>query len=275
MQYHPFLPEVASGTIDPRAGGRPAPARAPSLRGRDRRGGTRRPRRADRARPPPRRPAGVARLRRGRTRARLVGTRAPHPRPGRARGRVQDGPGGHLAAQPGAVAARRRRGQRRRGTAAGSAHVRVRRRGYAGVEALGELEDLARDALDSYPGLRPDQMRWVLVEAAGSILPEIGAGLAATRSSACGSAGSRSCWTRGSTPRREGVLRLSDGQAFPRRDARVDRGRQAVTPRGRVRLPGRRGGPDPDRHVPARRGRRGRVGGRRLGGGARSPRRGD
>jgi NADH:ubiquinone reductase (H+-translocating) len=50
--------------------------------------------------------------------------------------------------------------------------------GYAGVEALGELEDLARDALESYPGLRPDQMRWTLVEAAGSILPEIDSGLA-------------------------------------------------------------------------------------------------
>ena len=43
--------------------------------------------------------------------------------------------------------------------------------GYAGVEALGELEDLARDALESYPGLRPDQMRWTLVEATGSRCP--------------------------------------------------------------------------------------------------------
>ena len=45
--------------------------------------------------------------------------------------------------------------------------------GYAGVEALGELEDLARDAMDNYPTLRPEQMRWILVEAGPQILPEL------------------------------------------------------------------------------------------------------
>ena len=40
--------------------------------------------------------------------------------------------------------------------------------GYAGVEALGELEELARDALRSYPDVRASEMRWVLVEAAGA-----------------------------------------------------------------------------------------------------------
>ncbi len=50
--------------------------------------------------------------------------------------------------------------------------------GYAGVEALGELEDLARDAMRNYPKLRPSEMRWVLVEAAGQILPELPADLA-------------------------------------------------------------------------------------------------
>ena len=51
--------------------------------------------------------------------------------------------------------------------------------GYAGVEALAELEDLARSALRFYPNLRPGDMRWVLVEAGTSILPEIGEDLAA------------------------------------------------------------------------------------------------
>jgi NADH dehydrogenase len=46
--------------------------------------------------------------------------------------------------------------------------------GFAGVEALAELEDMARDAIKSYPGLRPDEMRWVLVDAADHILPEVG-----------------------------------------------------------------------------------------------------
>jgi NADH:ubiquinone reductase (H+-translocating) len=45
--------------------------------------------------------------------------------------------------------------------------------GYAGVEALGELSDLVRDALRHYPELRGAQQRWVLVDAAPKILPEI------------------------------------------------------------------------------------------------------
>ena len=46
--------------------------------------------------------------------------------------------------------------------------------GFAGVEALAELEDMARGALKYYPGLRSDDMRWVLVEATDHILPEVG-----------------------------------------------------------------------------------------------------
>ena len=49
--------------------------------------------------------------------------------------------------------------------------------GYAGVEALAELEDLARDACRYYSTVTRDNMRWVLVEAADGILPEIGKGL--------------------------------------------------------------------------------------------------
>ena len=45
--------------------------------------------------------------------------------------------------------------------------------GYAGVEALGELSDLVRDALRYYPTLRPEPQHWVLVDAAPKILPEI------------------------------------------------------------------------------------------------------
>jgi NADH dehydrogenase len=46
--------------------------------------------------------------------------------------------------------------------------------GYAGVEALAELEDLARDAVRrSYPTLRGVRQRWVLVDAAPRILAEI------------------------------------------------------------------------------------------------------
>jgi len=45
--------------------------------------------------------------------------------------------------------------------------------GYAGIELLGELEDMARYACRYYPEVRPDELRWVLVEAANRILPEV------------------------------------------------------------------------------------------------------
>ncbi len=66
--------------------------------------------------------------------------------------------------------------------ASSSTDPRLRRRaltfvfvggGYAGIEAMAELEDMARDACKFYPNLRHDEMRWVLVEASGRILPEV------------------------------------------------------------------------------------------------------
>ena len=46
--------------------------------------------------------------------------------------------------------------------------------GYAGVEAMAELEDLCRDASRYYPELRAVPRRWLLVDAADHILPELG-----------------------------------------------------------------------------------------------------
>jgi NADH dehydrogenase len=46
--------------------------------------------------------------------------------------------------------------------------------GYAGVEALAELENMARYAVRYYHNIRPEDMKWVLVEATGRILPEVG-----------------------------------------------------------------------------------------------------
>ncbi|MCA1692793.1 MAG: NAD(P)/FAD-dependent oxidoreductase [Actinobacteria bacterium] len=43
--------------------------------------------------------------------------------------------------------------------------------GYAGVEALAELESFARDALRTYAGVGLADFRWVLVEARDSLLP--------------------------------------------------------------------------------------------------------
>ena len=49
--------------------------------------------------------------------------------------------------------------------------------GYAGVEAIAELEDLSRWAVRHIPQLRPEDLRWVLVEAQDVVLPEIASGL--------------------------------------------------------------------------------------------------
>jgi NADH dehydrogenase len=51
--------------------------------------------------------------------------------------------------------------------------------GYAGIEALAELEDMARAALRYYPELDGQEMHWMLVEATQRILPEVGRDLGA------------------------------------------------------------------------------------------------
>src|SRR3982750_110394 len=44
--------------------------------------------------------------------------------------------------------------------------------GYAGIEAFAELEDMAHYAIEHYyPRLSAADMRWVLVEAPGRVLP--------------------------------------------------------------------------------------------------------
>ena len=50
--------------------------------------------------------------------------------------------------------------------------------GYAGLEALAELQDFAADAMDAYPRARLHGMRWILVEATDRVLPEIDLALA-------------------------------------------------------------------------------------------------
>jgi NADH dehydrogenase len=50
--------------------------------------------------------------------------------------------------------------------------------GYAGLEALAELQDFAAEAIEAYPRARLHGMRWILVEAMDRVLPEIDAKLA-------------------------------------------------------------------------------------------------
>ncbi|MGH8876301.1 MAG: NAD(P)/FAD-dependent oxidoreductase [Stackebrandtia sp.] len=67
--------------------------------------------------------------------------------------------------------------------AAATTNEEVRRRalsfvfigaGFAGVEAMAELEDMSHDVIADYEELSPDQLRWTLVEASQKILPEVG-----------------------------------------------------------------------------------------------------
>ncbi|MQS06327.1 NAD(P)/FAD-dependent oxidoreductase [Streptomyces alkaliphilus] len=46
--------------------------------------------------------------------------------------------------------------------------------GFAGAETIGEVEDLARDAAKYYPSISRQDMRFVLVDVADRILPEVG-----------------------------------------------------------------------------------------------------
>jgi NADH dehydrogenase len=91
--------------------------------------------------------------------------------------------------------------------------------GYAGLEALAELQDFAADAIESYPRARLHGMRWVLVEATDRVLPEIDAGLA---DYALRELRGRGIDCRLGTTLEEltaGTARLSTGETLPTRTA--------------------------------------------------------
>lgn len=86
--------------------------------------------------------------------------------------------------------------------------------GFAGVEALGEMEDMARDALRYYPELKADEMHWVLVEATQRVLPEVGPQMGAYTVEALLK---RNMDLRLGTRLEscvDGVVKLSDGDSF-------------------------------------------------------------
>ena len=87
--------------------------------------------------------------------------------------------------------------------------------GYAGIEALAEMEDMAQYALRYYPELKPSDMHWVLIEATQRILPEVGRDL--------GAYAAEQLTHRGLDVRLgtrldscvDGIVKLSDGDQFP------------------------------------------------------------
>ncbi len=86
--------------------------------------------------------------------------------------------------------------------------------GYAGVEALGELEDLARDAVETYPDLDAAEMRWVLVDVAGRLLPELTEDLASYAEARLRERGVEIRLSTRLDSAEGGVIRLSDGETF-------------------------------------------------------------
>ncbi|WP_380170271.1 NAD(P)/FAD-dependent oxidoreductase [Kineococcus sp. DHX-1] len=86
--------------------------------------------------------------------------------------------------------------------------------GYAGVEAIGELEDMARYALRLHPGLTTSDLRFVLVEATGRILPEVGEGLGRYALGVLADRGIEVALGTTMTSCTDGCVVLSDGRAL-------------------------------------------------------------
>jgi NADH:ubiquinone reductase (H+-translocating) len=87
--------------------------------------------------------------------------------------------------------------------------------GFAGIEALGELEDFARAALRTYRRPMAAEMRWVMVEATDRILPELDLRLAAYAGDRLRERGIEVRTSTRLDTIEDGVVRLSDGSAIP------------------------------------------------------------
>ena len=87
--------------------------------------------------------------------------------------------------------------------------------GFAGIEALAEMEDMARDAIRMYPNLRADDMRWVMVEASDRILPEVGPELGRWTAEQLRGRGIEVKLKTFLTSAIDKQIELSDGESFP------------------------------------------------------------
>jgi NADH dehydrogenase len=86
--------------------------------------------------------------------------------------------------------------------------------GYAGVEALAELEDMARYALRYVPDVDESEMRWILVEAASRIMPEVSVRLSAYTVDRLAERGIDVRLNTRLESAVDGHLKLSDGDEF-------------------------------------------------------------
>ncbi|HVX69512.1 MAG TPA: NAD(P)/FAD-dependent oxidoreductase, partial [Mycobacteriales bacterium] len=87
--------------------------------------------------------------------------------------------------------------------------------GYAGIEAIAELQDMARDALRSFKGVAPDDMSWTMVEATERILPEVSLDMAEYTVRQLERSGIKVRLKTKVTSLEGGVVQLDDGTSFP------------------------------------------------------------
>jgi NADH dehydrogenase len=85
--------------------------------------------------------------------------------------------------------------------------------GFAGIEALAEMEDMTRSALRYY-AIAPAEMRWVLVEATRRILPEVGEQMAEYTVERLRARGIEVRLETRLESCVDGVVHLSDGETF-------------------------------------------------------------
>ncbi len=86
--------------------------------------------------------------------------------------------------------------------------------GFAGIEAFAETEDMARAALRYYPELSPKDLRFVMVEAATRILPEMGDEMGGYTLEVLRKRGMEIYLATRLEGCDDGIVRLSDGQEF-------------------------------------------------------------
>ena len=175
MLYTPILPEAASGTLEPRHVVVPLRQMCPHaelLLGRvtaidEERRGIARVETADAGTDEVRYEQLVRRARRGRT-------HAARPRPRRARARVQGPRRRDSSPQPRPARARGGGRRARPGAARGAPHLRLRRRRLRGRRgARGALRPRRATRCATTRACATTRQRWVLVDAAPKILPEI------------------------------------------------------------------------------------------------------
>ncbi|GAB3479409.1 NAD(P)/FAD-dependent oxidoreductase [Amycolatopsis cihanbeyliensis] len=86
--------------------------------------------------------------------------------------------------------------------------------GFAGIEALAELEDMTRFATRYYENIEPEDIRWVLVEAAGRILPEVRETLGVWTAEQLEKRGIEVYLSTAAKSFEDGYVQLSDGTEF-------------------------------------------------------------